>query len=181
MNFKDLIFVDTETTGLDCLRHEIIEIAWIVTTPDALTIKDKQCYRMLPQHIETAQAKALEINGYTEAEWLVSPNLKTRYDVSQLFNKASAGNVLVGQNVGFDEGFITQLLKLDGVRPQWGYHKVDTVALAWPLYATTELSSLKLESLCAHLNIPQERKHAADADVLSCYYVYRALMQRYSK
>ena len=181
MNNRDLIFVDVETTGLDCAVHEVIEVAWVITTPDAKTIKEKYHARMMPQHLERAQPRALEVNGFTKEAWEAGP-LKTHAEVAQLFAGKAARKVMVGQNVGFDEGFFKEMLRGESLEPSWHYQKVDTCALAWPFYAATDdLNGVSLEKLCAFLSIPQERKHSADADVMSCYYVYLALMNRLLK
>lgn len=180
MNNKDLLFIDTETTGLDCTKHEVIEVAWILTSPDAKTVKEKFLARMMPLNIAAAEPKALEINGYTEEKWAASV-LSTQGEVVGELMRVSRGTILVGQNVGFDEGFLKALLAQNGATPVWGYQKVDTIALAWPYYAMGKLGGLSLDKLCTFLGIKQERKHSADADVESCYRVYQAFMARLEK
>lgn len=180
MNNRDLLFIDTETTGLDCAKHEIIEIAWILTSPDSRLVKEKYLARMLPLNIAAAEPKALEINGYKEEAWLAS-NPRTQDEVAKALWKVSQRAILVGQNVGFDEGFLKVLLAQNGLVPAWGYQKVDTIALAWPYYSMGKLGGLSLDKLCTFLGITQERKHSADADVESCYRVYQAFMAKYKE
>ena len=82
--------------------------------------------------------------------------------------------------MSFDEGFIKALLKRFEITPRWRYHKVDTVALAWPALSEGSLEGASLEKLCAYFSIPQPVKHEAMADVMSCYNVYRAMMRKYA-
>ena len=179
MNNRDLLFVDTETTGLDPTKHEVIEVSWTLTSPDAKIVKKKYLARMLPLHIETAEPKALEINGYTEVGWRTG-TLTSQGEVAEAFHAVAKDKILVAHNVSFDEGFMTALLRESEFAPSWHYHKVDTAALAWPAFAGGALSGVSLEKVCAFLGIKQERKHAADADVESCRLVYLALMSRYA-
>lgn len=180
MNIRDLLFVDTETTGLDVKKHEVIEVAWIHTGPDPRDIKEKYLARMMPLDLAAADPDALRINGFDEVKWKTGP-LSTQGEVAERFHKLSQKKVLVGQNVGFDEAFMTKLLASNGLVPAWHYQKVDTIALAWPLYTLGDLGGVSLDKLCTFLGIKQERKHSADADVESCYRVYLALMARYGK
>lgn len=182
MNHRELLFLDTETTGLDAAKHEIIDIAWILTSPDGREIRSKFSARMLPQHLETAEPKALEINGFSEAAWRAGPKpLMAHDEVADKFATVSKDRVLVAHNVSFDEGFVRALLLKQGKSPRWSYHKVDTVALAWPLFSSSDLTGLSLGTLCQHLGIKNDAAHTAEADVQACYDVYHALMSRYLK
>ena len=177
---QDLLFVDTETTGLDPSRHELLEVAAIRTSPDGLTIISKYEAKLKPLHLETAEPKALQVNGYSAEEWAddkcVSP-----VRVVDALQKMAGGTVLVGQNVSFDEGFLSPLFISTGLNPPWGYHRVDTVSLAWPLFVHTGLEGLSLSKLCAFLGVAQMPTHRAAADVEACRQVYLKLMDMWSK
>ena len=60
------VFVDTETTGLDHTKHEMLEIAIVVIENGEKTTIER---KIKPTNLETAQPKALEVNGYNEEEW----------------------------------------------------------------------------------------------------------------
>lgn len=179
MNKRNLVFIDTETTGLNSRKHEVIEIAWIVTTPDAETVIETFAGRMLPEHIETAEPRALEINGYTLEKWKAGP-VSARGEVAAALHKATMNSILVGHNVSFDEGFVSALMLKEAVVPAWHYHKVDTAAMAWPAFATGKLTGVSLDKVCAFLGIAQPVKHEAAADVASCRAAYRAFMAKYA-
>lgn len=178
---QDLLFVDVETTGLDDTKHEVIEVAAIRTSADGETVKSTFEAKLKPLNIKVAEPRALEINGYSEAEWSDDKCKERSFVVDQLQRMAAAdgGTVLVGQNVSFDEGFLTPLFTAFGMKAPWGYHKVDTVALAWPLFVSTPLEGLSLGKLCAFLGVEQQPTHRALADAMACREVYLKLMKRY--
>lgn len=57
---NDLIFLDTETTGLDESQHEIWEIAWAINNDVPVE------RRILVHSLKTADLDSLEMNGYLE-------------------------------------------------------------------------------------------------------------------
>lgn len=176
---QDLLFVDTETTGLDSTKHELLEVAAIRTSPDGRKIISRFEAKLFPLHLETAEPKALEVNKYSAADWTVDKCVMPEVVVDAL--QQMAGNtVLVGQNVSFDEGFLSPLFTRLGMKPPWGYHKVDTVTLAWPLFVNTDLPGLSLEKLCKFLGVESMPTHRAAADVEACRQVYLKLMERWA-
>lgn len=177
--FQDLLFIDTETTGLDPKVHELLEVAAIRTSPDGQTIISAYEAKLKPLHLETATPKALEINGYTPAEWTdekcVAPQI-----VADNLTKMAQNTVLIGQNVSFDEGFLLPLFDNLKMKVPWGYHKVDTVALGWPLFVNTPMEGLSLAKMCAFLGVAQVPTHRAASDVAACREIYLRLMAKWS-
>jgi DNA polymerase-3 subunit epsilon len=177
---QDLLFVDTETTGLDSTKHELLEVAAIRTSPDGRTVIQTYEAKLFPEHLETAEPRALEVNKYSAAEWPRDKCARPE-DVVDALQKMSGNTVLVGQNVSFDEGFLSPLFTRLGMKPPWGYHKIDTVSLAWPLYFNNaELPGLSLEKLCKFLGVESMPTHRAAADVEACRQVYLNLMERWA-
>lgn len=176
---QDLLFVDVETTGLDPLKHELIEIAAIRTTFDGLHIKESFEAKLRPQHLERAEPKALEVNGYNEVEWAPERCIAPESVVKTLASMA-ANAVLVGHNISFDENFLVALYTSQGLPSPFGYHKVDTVALAWPFFVNGTLSGLNLSKLCAYLGVPTIPNHRAASDVSACRKAYLLLMEGYA-
>lgn len=78
---RPLVFMDTETTGLDPGEHEMIEFAavfegdiWLVDLRNGYGFRSRPTtatleLKILPEHPETASPKALEITGYTPEKW----------------------------------------------------------------------------------------------------------------
>lgn len=176
---QDLLFVDVETTGLDDSRHELLEVAAIRTSSDGLTVISTYEAKIKPLHIEAAEPKALQTNGYTPEEW-TDDKCVPREVIAGELTKMAQNTVLVGQNVSFDEGFLTAFFKELGVKPPWGYHKIDTVSLAWPYFLNTSLEGLSLGKLCTYLGVTTAPTHRASADVAACRAVYLKLMTQWN-
>lgn len=176
--FQDLLFVDTETTGLDASKHELLEVAAIRCSPDGKTIISQYEAKLKPRHIETAEPKALEVNKYSSAEWTDEKCVPREIVVDNL-QKLAGNTVLIGQNVSFDEGFLTPLFTELKMKAPWGYHKVDTVALAWPLFLHSPLEGLSLAKLCTFLGVDHTPTHRAMADAMACRAIYLKLMEWY--
>ncbi len=76
MKYHRLAFIDTETTGLDPNFHEVIEIGCVVADwkPDlfgerTLVESSTLDIKIIPEHIERADPKALAVNHYAKRDW----------------------------------------------------------------------------------------------------------------
>jgi len=176
--YPDLLFVDTETTGLDSTRHELIEVAAIRTSYDGLDVIETYEAKLPPVNLRTADPKALQMNGYTPEEWTPEKCEAPLMVVNRLAEMAT-DTMLVGHNVSFDESFLLPLFRHYAMTPPWSYHKIDTVSLAWLHYNdSTSLEGLSLNKVCAFLGVEQPTAHRAMADAETCRKVYLRLMQR---
>ena len=166
-----LVFIDTETTGLDPTRHEIIEIAAIIVNEDG----SKQYWhkRIAPKHIATADPVALEINGYTPEGWADAPLFCDMVNViGIMLNDA----ILVGHNVAFDIAFIERAFKRCGHRiPRW--RGVDTITLVHEHLTPIGLSGLSMDKVRAYLGWIRPTAHTAATDVQDCYDLYNLLVR----
>lgn len=164
-----LAFLDIETTGLSPLHHDILEIAVVRTDGPPFVSKVKP-----PRVKTTATAAALEVNGYTDAEWSDAPTWGT---VAPEVSKALNDCAIVGHNVGFDLGFLEPRLRSLEVplttRPRI---IIDTMALAFVFLVPRGLTRLRLADVCEFLEIePEDRTHRALAGAMSCKRVFEKL------
>ena len=110
MNLRPIVFVDLETTGLDCHTHEILEFAAVRTDPEGR----EQAYfehRVIPEHIDRASPEALQVNGYTESGWFDAVPLRVALvDYAQILG-ADEECITVIQNPVFDMGFIREAVR----------------------------------------------------------------------
>lgn len=170
---RTLAFIDVETTGLDAAHHEVIEYAIILE--DRWSGTQEYSGRVIPQFIERASPKALEVNGYTPEKWrdalpaeVVAPH------IANLLKDT----VLIGHNVRFDAGFISEMLKRAGVEARIDYHLVDTVTLAWEHLAPLGLKSLSLKNVCKFIGAePEQEPHGALGGARKCREVYHILLR----
>src|SRR5689334_11102429 len=105
-----LAFVDIETTGTDRDVHEILEIGVVVARmkDGVLAVTGELDLKIQPKHIETAEAAALRINGYNEADWLFAVSLE---EAMRVFVEKTKGAIFLAHNITFDFPFIEKALK----------------------------------------------------------------------
>ena len=175
----NLAFCDTETTGLSEIEHEIIEVAAIVYDPRTNQVIDEWETKVAPTHIETAQPKALQINGYIN-----NPGLYTGSLNSALIklNSLVKGCMIVGQNVDFDLKFLYRSMNELGIKPSFDRHrKIDVMSMAWFAVKDSDLPGMSLADLCNHFQVSNVGAHSALVDCRRTLEVYRALQERYAK
>lgn len=158
----DLVFLDTETTGLDPSRHEVWELAYAVGEYGPL-------FGGVVYHsLRNADPFALKLNGYHERTSL------GRYsDVELSAREALKGNVLVGANPAFDAAFLRARW---GVTP-WHYRMLDVESYAMPILGFDRPKGLKdiyLDLTSRGVELP-ENDHSAAGDVATLREAYYAL------
>ena len=167
-----IALTDVETTGLDSKKHEILEIGLVVFDSEPLfEIYDTLDIKVKPEHIETAEPKALEINGYNKADWEEALPLK---EAMELYWDKAQGCMFASHNVAFDYSFI-------GPCPHRfdtsNYHKLDTFTLAWIKIPHDKIKRWNLKSICEYLEIePEPAVHRGINGAQAAYNVYTRLM-----
>jgi DNA polymerase III epsilon subunit-like protein len=166
LSAKPLVFCDVETSGLDPVVNEILEFA-AIKGEETLVMKIK------PRRIHTAHPKALEVNGYNEAEWADA------VDIAEAAPKIIAflrDAVFVAHNAKFDVGHIESFLREAGITERIDYHVVDTTGLAYIFLVRKGLESLSLKPVCEFLGLePEPGIHRALAGASTCKRVYETL------
>lgn len=124
---QPLVWLDTETTGLDPETERVFEVAIIEAdgyeTVFHLKPEDDVVARMHP--------KALEVNRYHERtsdpEWVWSDF----DDALEAMRRRLDGKHIVGAVPDFDARHLTATYKRAGLEPpRWHYHLIDVEALA---------------------------------------------------
>jgi DNA polymerase-3 subunit epsilon len=187
---RPLAFIDVETTGLDPNKHEVIDVAVVfddsvferIGAPWAMHLRREEPdiaiwhTRIRPERIGDAEPKALEVNGYLEADWADAPTaVEVAHTIETLLTRAGADPVIVGHNVSFDRDFLNALLRRSGSKAQVSYHALDTVTLCYEHLVPCGLESLSLDNVRKFLNIPTFGSHAALKDAVDARTVYRKL------
>ena len=159
-----LVFLDTETTGLDRYKHEIIELALIVIEDGVRTVE--QSWKLKPRRIETADKIALDINGYNEQLWK---------EQGYSWSKEA---VVIGHNIQFDIGFLRQVFKEYGVSFRFP-PQMDTRALARLVWG---FESLKMDNIRQNVvGMTTDGGHRALKDTEDCVYIYEKFVEKLNK
>mgnify|MGYP003407936064 FL=1 len=179
MKKHNLAFVDTETTGLDFDKHEIISIGCVIASQDwssgklKLTQLDEFEIKIKPTHIETADPQALRVNGYNETDWIYAYSLA---EAMTEFSKKTKDCIFISHNLSFDAAFMDKAFKQTGVPNSMHYPRIDTISLAFAKLHNTEDLRYSLHSLCEHFGIKNSNAHTALADTRALFEIYQKLM-----
>ena len=176
LNELNLAFVDLEMTGLDENIHEIIEIAVIIYNQKEDKIIKEWETKVSPINLETADQKAIKINGYINNPGLYSAGLKSSLIK---FNSLTKDCIIIGQNIDFDLRFIKKNMSDFGIEPHFDFRKLDLMSLAWWLVKDTDIPGLSLKKLCDHFGITNVGEHSALIDCRRTFEVYERILNLY--
>jgi DNA polymerase III epsilon subunit-like protein len=177
---RDLIVVDTETTGLDPEEHWVLEVAAInVTTGEELYFVPA-----LPVGaLDKADGKALKINGYFErgvyAHRIDVVSSEKYWD--QLWDWLD-GNTLAGSNPTFDAAMMNRsqhwnapTVKTRQPSP-WHHRLADLSAYAAGALGIPPTSLPGLDVVCRSLKVESEGAHSALGDARATAECFRRLI-----
>lgn len=166
------IFLDLEATGLDCLKHAIIDIAFKIV--DLSSNKICATYQnVVKQPIEVwmqNDPQSLEVNGYTidqidNGKW---PD-QIKKEIIAIFTEFGIERgraVFICQNPGFDRSFFNQLIDTyTQEKLNWPYHWLDLASMFWTVRMQNWISmgqtppnmlSLSKDSIASYYQLPPE-------------------------
>lgn len=183
-----LIFLDTETTGLNPEKHRTIEIAYKIF--DSMTGRAIISYEsIISQSMEiwaNADPSSLGINQFTWEEVLKGKSERAvAAEISNDFNHLglkNQGGLFICQNPSFDRSFFLQLIDADLQRHfGWPYHWLDLASMFWATQLKTnrdfpktiQEKDLSKNSIAAFYNLaPEQEPHRAMNGVnhlIDCY------------
>ncbi len=145
-----LTTIDTELTGLQVEKHEIIEFAAIKYNifPKSGSQKEisRTSFKIKPLRIDLADPVALSMNGYNEKDWSdARPIGEALSDIKVIVEEAEC---LLGQCLITDLRFINKYF--DSLNfPTY----IDTKHMALNLKQLGKFSNTSLDYLCQHYNI----------------------------
>lgn len=179
MRKHNLAFIDTETTGLDFDRHEIIEIGCVIAaqtwTGNKLTLTkvDEFELKIKPEHIERADQQALRVNGYNDADWLFAYSLP---EAMKIFSDKTKDCIFVSHNLSFDAAFVDKAFRASNVPNAMHYPRIDTISLAFAKLSNNEDMKYSLYALSEHFGVKNPKAHTALSDARTLYEIYGKLM-----
>lgn len=171
----NLFFFDSETGGFDATKHDMVEVAAIITDPTGKTVIEEYSAKVLPKRPVDPQAAA--VNGYSSEKW-AAEGIELSHAMAKMIAMARNAR-FVAHNAPFDWAFFEAAMKQNYQRWPGDYHRIDTVALAEPLLRHGFVDNVKLASLVQFFGVKHENAHTALADVRACREVYLKLMECY--
>ena len=165
-----LVYIDTETTGLDPERHEVWELAYAI---EAGPIKSGVLWHSL-RH---ADPEALAMNGYWDRTKGVDPEACSTLEIDA--RNALDRATLVGANPAFDTAFLRARW---GVTP-WRYRLFDIETYAMPWLRVDE--PIGLAAIAVRMNAAGHEidppQHDAHGDVRTLRQVHLMLRHLYAE
>ena len=171
--------LDTETTGLDLSKHEIIQIGLIqldVKDDGDLVVLNEQEHKTKPINIRAADPAALKVNGYLAERWT---DAKPFYFFIPLLDEVwNKSDMLLGQNLIFDLRFIAKEYKrYNLLTPKYPKY-YDTKHMGAGLVNEGILKSSSMDKMCKHFNIKfKGRAHTALTDCQRTVTLWQQLMK----
>lgn len=174
---RPLAITDIETTGLDALLHEIVELAVLIVDQKTLNITDKYQIKVKPINIQNANRQALKVCGYTAREWRSAVSLEV---AMQVYAEKTKDAIVVAHNVFFEWSFLAEAFKRTGVEDHTDYHRADIFSIAWARAKRLPgVDEFTLEAIARSLGIPREsRPHRAMNGALLKLAVLKGLLKK---
>lgn len=175
-------FLDTETTGLNTRKDQIIEICLVLEEfdPDHRHLRGnivRTFTTKVKPTIKVAE-RAAAINGYTPKAWEYAPYFYEIADkVAEILSLAIE---IVGHNISYDRAIIEEaMIRCSGHEDFSFYHTIDTATLAYEHWVVLGyIPKQSLPVVTKYLGIEHSKAHSAESDTLACREVfYRALSE----
>jgi DNA polymerase III epsilon subunit-like protein len=199
-NGNVLCAMDVETTGLDPHHHEIWQIAILPLDSNIEVRKDVMpfCIEIKPEHPERAnediQHKLSNREAYIKACERGFDQEKAK-DLLEIWIErlklpctefGTPKRIMpLGQNFGFDKGFITRWLGVEMYNQYFDYHYADTMVAAMYLNDRAGMhaepipfSKINLTYLASTLKIDHPRAHTALGDCVVTAEVYKQMLRQ---
>jgi DNA polymerase-3 subunit epsilon len=172
-DIKKIVFIDTETTGLDPITDLMVEIAAVHLDPKTGEVLD--AYESLVCVPKTAIAAAWQPKRFDGCRFHEAPLLE---DVLKALAPMLEGATIAGQNPHFDLGFLIGAHTDAGLpMPKLDYHTIDTGSMVIPLVMAGVIPGMGLRHSRRWAGQSGEQSHRAMGDVLDCIAVFRRVCE----
>ena len=183
---QPLLFLDTETGGLDPRSHSLLSLGLVVGDGPRLTHSLEILVRHEPYVVSAEGMKVNRIDLVRHSETALDPPVALavlEVFLEQHFPHRCQPITLAGHNVGFDQAFLGAFLAGQGrsLEPRFSHRVVDTHSLAAGLRdaGRLPLANLSSTALFAHFGIlvPEAQRHTALGDALATFELYWKLVE----
>lgn len=132
---RDIVVFDTETTGLDISKHEIIQIAGVLL--DKYTLDEVSTFStyIKPSNWEERSAEAMEVNQISYTQLESAPILSSALKEWELHFSPNT-SLLAAYNAWFDTGYLRQAYIREGKDMPYEFHTFDIWTLAYKYWCS---------------------------------------------
>lgn len=185
-----MFYFDSETTGLDCSKHSMWQMAWIIEIDGKVV--DSANVKMQPIKEREVDIEAFKktnnmdswskLDTFKPQEVVFGDFVRYLENYVDKYNKEDKF-YFVAQNTSFDYGFLKSWFEYNQHKymgSYFHYHLIDLIPISMILKLSDFINpkSLKLEEIAAHLGLRFEgQAHDALADVR----MLRAVFMHYIK
>lgn len=187
MSINKVIFLDSETTGLDFVNDEIIQVAAILVNLDTRIVESAINYHFESEN--TIPPRVSEITGYYNGKWEIEGyNPITRSEGAKLLFKFlddhKYSSVIVCHNSPFDRAFCSNFLFTYGNiqykdQPKYWFDTV-TMAFLFNIRGTWIKASLNYCQEQLHIQYQRKSKHDALDDCFLLKEVFFGMLDKIS-
>ncbi len=166
---RDILLIDTEATGLNMNKHELIQLAAVLL--DKKTLKEKKNFNsyIKPARWKRRDPAAMKVNRLTWSNLKDAPPAKA---VIKKFTRAFPHRVILAYYGGpLDIDFLRALYKKIGRQQPFDYHFFNLWGLFYGYLAKRgkltnrrRFTGFTLEDLMKRFNIPSPGRHDALVD-----------------
>lgn len=185
---KKFFYFDTETTGLESDKHDIIQLSGLIVVDGK--IEENFNFKVKPFFMINCDDKALKINGVTKEQLEGYPKPQSIYKqlistMEPYVNRYDNADKFfpVGYNVKFDVGFLETFFKRnnDMYYGSWfNRYTIDPFEMVKYMYAIgkLDLPNLKLETVCNHFGI-KIKAHDAMSDIIATRELFKIIASKF--
>jgi DNA polymerase-3 subunit epsilon len=180
-----LLFLDTETGGLDSAAHSLLSLGLVVGAADGIHEQAEILVKHEPYVVTGGGMKVNRIDLARHHEVALPPvqALEALDAFLSRHFEEGASITLVGHNIAFDRAFLGTFLMAHGrsLEPRFHHRCIDTHSVAAALRDAGRLPLDKLSSdaLFAHFDVkPAEPlRHTALGDAVATFHLYWKLVE----
>ncbi|TSC87797.1 MAG: exonuclease RNase T and DNA polymerase III [Microgenomates group bacterium Gr01-1014_16] len=169
---RPILFIDLEMSGLDISRHEILEIAALLVSQPNFEVTNSYYAKIRPEHINTADPKALKKNSYDLKTWSDAiPLRQALLDLSRM----APDCLLAGWAVQNEWDFLNAALARENLPYFYHHHLIEVSTLAFvKLYPEKDVNFLNLNRVSKKLGVYLDH-HKPDSDIRATYEIFKKL------
>ena len=190
---KKVLWLDVETTGLDCRKHGLREVGFIIEIDGAEV--DKGVFKINPftyttkdvviddYALEISKVSIEDLESYDSSSYCFKELMKKLVKYVNVNDKNDCF-VIAGYNVAFDIGFIKEWFKEMGLQDSYKdlfhYKSLDVFSLVFNLrlLGLNSAENDKLETMCNYFGIGIEA-HNALSDIEATKKLYELICEKF--